>query len=152
MLMSSSNPRLTSDVLPGNFPAGRLDGHPHGAPPEAQIRRVSPAVPLRRRRASAAAANEKFSPELPSEPAHPVGGARPGYPSPAEDVLRGGVSLKLLGLVAKPLGSALPSGLIWAQKSSAAKGQRARAARTYPTSAHPALTAQLNTPPCQKVS
>ena len=31
------------------LPAGRLDGHPHGAPPEAQIRRVSPAVPRRRR-------------------------------------------------------------------------------------------------------
>ena len=40
-------PAAASDVLPGNFPAGRLDGHPHGAPPEAQIRRVSPAVPLK---------------------------------------------------------------------------------------------------------
>ena len=90
---SARPPRAAaSDVLPGNFPAGRLDGHPHGAPPEAQIRRVSPAVPLRRRRASAAAAKEKFSPELPSEPAHAVGGTSLGDPAPAGDVLRGGVS------------------------------------------------------------
>ena len=47
---SARSPAPASDVWPGNFPAGRLDGHPHGAPPEAQIRRVSPAVPLRRRR------------------------------------------------------------------------------------------------------
>ena len=85
-------PAAASDVLPGNFPAGRLDGHPHGAPPEAQIRRVSPAVPLRRRRASAAAANEKFSPELLSAPAHAVGGTRLGDAAPAGDVLRDGVS------------------------------------------------------------
>ena len=89
---SAVAPRPTSDVLPGNFPAGRLDGHPHGAPPEAQIRRVSPAVPLRRRRASAAAANEKISPELPSAPAHAVGGTRLGDAAPAGDVLRDGVS------------------------------------------------------------
>ena len=92
MPRSAVAPHPTSDVLQGNFPAGRLDGHPHGAPPEAQIRRVSPAVPLRRRRASAAAANEKISPELPSEPADPVGGERLDYPSPAADVLRGGAS------------------------------------------------------------
>ena len=67
-------PAAASDVLPGNFPAGRLDGHPHGAPPEAQIRRVSPAVPLRRRRASAAAAKEKISPELPSSRRTPSAG------------------------------------------------------------------------------
>ena len=47
MPRSAVAPRPTSDVLQGNFPAGRLDGHPHGAPPEAQIRRVSPAVPLK---------------------------------------------------------------------------------------------------------
>ena len=74
---------------------------------------------------------KKFSPELPSAPAHSVGGTSLGDAAPAGDALRDGVSSKLLGLVAKPLGSALPSGLIWAQKSSAAKGQRARAARTH---------------------
>ena len=41
--------------------------------------------------ASAAAANEKFSPELPSAPAHPVGGTSLGDAAPAGDVLRDGV-------------------------------------------------------------
>jgi len=36
--------------------------------------------------ASAAAANEKFSPELPSEPAHPVGGTSLGDAAPAGDL------------------------------------------------------------------
>ena len=42
--------------------------------------------------ASAAAANEKFSPELPSASAHAVGGTRLGDAAPAGDVLRDGVS------------------------------------------------------------
>ena len=42
--------------------------------------------------ASAAAANEKFLPELPSAPAHAVGGTSLGDPAPAGDVLRDGLS------------------------------------------------------------
>jgi len=58
---------------------------------------------------------------------------------------------KLLGLVAMPLGSALPSGLIWAQKSSAAKGQRARAARTHTHVGPQSAGGSDHTPTCQKV-
>ena len=94
---------------------------------------------------------KKFSPELPSAPAHPVGGTSLGDAAPAGDALCDGVSSKLLGLVAKPLGSALPSGLIWAQKSSAAKGQRARAPRTHTHVGPQSAGGSAHTPTCQKV-
>ena len=98
------------------------------------------------------AANEIFSPELPSEPAHPVGGTSLGDAAPAGDVIRDGVRLKLLGLVAKPLGSALPSGHNPSQKRSRETGQRARAARTPPTSIQDAPAAQTGRPCVPKSS
>ena len=90
--MRSSNPRPRPTFCQGTFQRGDSTAILTGRRPKPR----SAESPLQFHAdvdgASAAAANEKISPELPSEPAHPVGGKRPSDKAPAGDALHDGLS------------------------------------------------------------